>query len=342
MHARQRALRVVETAESAAGLEGPEFRRAQMDLVAARDEVVDAMEYLLEHEPDSALRLSAVLSGFWQDAARVDDGRRCTAAAIDAASAAPTKALARSLLVLAELAFRQGDQDDAEAACFRAIEVARAAQDDGTIALAHVNLARVAFRRGDAAAIEGHATEALRGAADDVNAWRGALHMLGWAAYTAGDLPLARSRFEESLAYRRQLGDPFSIAVEVANIGDLAIEAGDLGDGSRRLAEALRIGADLGSAYLVLNLLPSIAAIAGHLGRDADAARLMGAADAVSRSSGLLPDPGAWQPVLDEVEARLGDSFTTLRTEGAACEQAEAVARALEIADATSRPRSAP
>lgn len=342
MQVRQRAIRIVETAESAAALEGPEFRRGQMDLVAASDEIVDAMTYLLGDDPDMALRLSALLSGFWQDAGLVDDGRRFTAAAIDAASAAPTSALARSLVVLAELAFRQGDQDHAEAACHRAIEAGRAAQDDGAIALAHVNLARVAFRRGDAAQIEAHAIEALRVAPGDIPARRGALHMLGWAAYTAGDVALARSRFEESLAYRRDLGDPFSIAVEVANIGDLAIEAGDLGDGARRLAEALRIGLDLGSGYLVLNLLPSIAAIAGHLGRDADAARLMGAADAVSRSSGLLPDPGAWQPVLDEVRARLGESFARSRKEGAALEQAEAVALALEIADAASRLRTAP
>lgn len=342
MQARQDAIRVVETAESAAALAGPEFRRGQMELVAAGDEIVDAMVYLVEHDPDTALRLSAVLSGFWQDAGRVDDGRRLTAAAIDAASAAPTSALARSLLVLAELAFRQGDQAHAEAACHRAIEVGRAAQDNGAIALAHVNLARVAFRSGDAAQIEAHATEALRVAPGDIPGRRGALHMLGWAAYTAGDPALARSRFEESLAYRRELGDPFSIAVEVANIGDLAIEAGDLSDGARRLAEALRIGVDLGSPYLVLNLLPSIAAIAGHLGRDADAASLIGAADAVARSSGLLPDPGAWQPVLADVEARLGESFARSREAGAALEQAEAVALALEIADAASQVRSVP
>jgi hypothetical protein len=51
MHARQRALRVVETAEYAAGLVGQEFRRGQMELVAASGaalEQADAVTLALE------------------------------------------------------------------------------------------------------------------------------------------------------------------------------------------------------------------------------------------------------------------------------------------------------
>src|SRR5688572_16718035 len=111
--------------------------------------------------------------------------------------------------------------------------------------------------------------------------------MLAWAAHTAGDLATARARFDASLAFRRELGDRFSVAVEIANLGDLAMEAGDHTDAAGRLAEALEVARDLDSQYLIVNPLPSVAALAASVGQDETSARLIGAATALSTSSGL-------------------------------------------------------
>jgi hypothetical protein len=85
---------------------------------------------------------------------------------------------------------------------------------------------------------------------------------------------------------------------------------------------------------MIVNLLPSLARLANQGGWEADAARLIGAADAVSRASGLKPDPGA------ELERERGELATTLGEDqyGAYLEQGgalttdEAVALASEIA----------
>lgn len=117
--------------------------------------------------------------------------------------------------------------------------------------------------------------------------------MLAWAAHTAGDLPEARRRFETSLAFRRTL-DRFAVAVELSNLGELSADEGDLAAGAEQLAEALRVGHDLGSRYLIVNLLPSFAALAARGGEDATAVRLLGAAAEAASSSGLIADPGAF------------------------------------------------
>ena len=47
---------------------------------------------------------------------------------------------------------------------------------------------------------------------------------------------------------------------------------------------------------------------------------------------------GAWQPVLDDAECRLGPRFATLRAEGRALEVQDAVALGRTVASALTRP----
>jgi tetratricopeptide (TPR) repeat protein len=325
------ARQLLELAEaSAPGRPDHESHAAR--LLAAADDVAAAVEALLRTDPAAAARMTAALPRFWQDAGRVDEGRRLTERAIEAFVGPTTPALARTLLAAAELAFRQGDQAVAEQRSHDAIAVGLKVGDDAAVALAHTDLARVAYRAGDAGRMEEHAQRALEIGGDDPLARRGALHMLAWAAHTAGDLALAKRRFEESLAYRREVGDRLSVAVEIANLGDLAAEQGDLADAARRLGEALEVGRELDSQYMMLNLLPSLGALAARAGDDEAAARLLGATDALSRSSGLIPDPGNWQPVMDDVATRLGGRLDALRAEGATLDHDAAIDLALRVA----------
>ena len=54
------------------------------------------------------------------------------------------------------------------------------------------------------------------------------------------------------------------------------MEAGDHVDAASRLAEALEVARDLDSQYLIVNLLPSVAALAARVGEDESSARLIG------------------------------------------------------------------
>ena len=161
--------------------------------------------------------------------------------------------------------------------------------------------------------------------------------MLAWAAHAAGDLDEARRRFETSLAFRQELGDRFATAVEIANLGDLALERGDLVEAARRHGAALSVARDLDSRYLLVNELPSFAALAARLGDFETAARLLGATDAVAEAAGIVPDPGTDRNVEAELGERLPESqVVSLRTEGARLTLSEAVALAMAVARAIS------
>jgi tetratricopeptide (TPR) repeat protein len=335
-----RAREILDLAEIAeAAVHTPEHEARAEALLAVSGEVGAAVECLAAIDPPAALRLAGSSAMFWQDAGLVDEGRRLVDLAISAASGEPTPAFGRSLLTASTLAFRQGDQATAETRATHAIQVAGQVGDRSTAAIAHANLARIAFRNGDAREIERHARQALEVAGDDAIGRRGALHMLAWAAHTAGDLPEARRRFESSLDFRRTLGDRLSIAVELSNLGDLSATEEDLPSAAEQLAEALTIGHELGSRYLAVNLLPSFAGLAASIGDDEPGVRLLGAADATARSSGLVADPGGYGARADgSLRGRAEpERFAQLFEEGAALTPDESFELALRVAQSIAK-----
>jgi len=123
---------------------------------------------------------------------------------------------------------------------------------------------------------------------------------------------------------------------ELSNLGDLSAEEGDLAAGAEQLAEALRVGHELGSRYLIANLLPSFAALAARTGDDASAVRLLGAAAETAHSSGLIADPGSFA---SGTEAGLRErvdpaDFARMLDDGRTLTQEEAVELALKVAGA--------
>jgi tetratricopeptide (TPR) repeat protein len=298
----RRAEEVLAIAAAADAGRGRADDTATAALRAAAGDIEAAARTLLTVDPPAALELVAALSGFWQDEGRIEDGRALTRGIIEGtehhATATPRamRAAAGARTALSELAFRQGDQAMATSEARRAIELASAARDDPAAAMAWLMLARVAFRDGDAPAIEAAARTALALAGHDHLARRGALHMLAWAAHTAGDHKEARRRFEASLAYRREVGaGELSEAVELGNIAELDFDTGDLPRAAGGLRSVVDTAVTLGNRYLLVNTLPLVAALVAEAGRDAEAAVLFGVGEALQVASGLVPDPGGDQ-----------------------------------------------
>lgn len=264
---------------------------ARLDACAA--ELKAASDVLLEAKDESiALRLVA-LSRYAQASGRVDEVRRLVEDVLDrVGQISPSTALASAQLVRGELAFRQGDQAVAREATETALATAQAIGESLVEARAEMNLARIAFRDSDAPRIFDHATRMLALADDDVRTRSGAVHMLGWAEYTAGNLAGAITRFEENVALCRESGNLSGMTAELANLGDLAAEAGDLDRAGAYLRESLALAIETGSRYLLPSLLASAAAIAGLRGDHAATLDLAAAADRQYDAAGLLPDPG--------------------------------------------------
>lgn len=336
------AYRLLELAERSLDLGSDERASAERALRDAADEVPPAIEWFLEHDAPAAMRLAGSLSFFWQDIGRLDEGRETTDHVLASADPVADAAIARLQLVASELAFRQGDQLQATRRADACIAHAQRAADRPTEAMAELILARITLRDDDASRIERHAEHALSLAPDDPWVRRGALHMLAWAAHEAGDRALARRRFEASVELRRAQGDRFAAAVEEANLGDLAAEDGDLAEAGRWLRGSLHVATEMDSRYLIVNLLPSLAMVAAKAGEDELAARCAGAGERAADDAALDPDPGAWEPVLDEVERRLGERYAGLHAEGRALPAEAAVRLALSIADLVDPPSNPP
>jgi tetratricopeptide (TPR) repeat protein len=324
-------------AAAEADRDGNSETAARLQAVAA--EIEPAFRWFMEHDHAAALRLVAALETYWENSGQVDFGRRLTEEACEAfivaavSDSAVAAAIPRALLGASELAFRQGDQEQAKKRGWDCIRAAILVDDRATAAQAHVNLSRVAYRDGDAPEIERHARKALELAPSDTVVNRGALYMLAWAAHTAGDLDEAERRFQQSLDYRREHGTRLSVAVEIANLGDLAVERGQLAKAAALMADSLRASVEADSVYMLVNAMPSFAVLAVRAGFEEDAARLVGAGKALEASSGLIPDPNS--SIDDAVAAareRLGGGrYDALRAEGEALSSDAAVRLAFDV-----------
>ncbi len=337
----RRARDLLELVRAASANRGRTDDRATARLRSRTGEIDEAVDVLLAGDRTAALELVSNLGGFWQDTGLVDEGRVIASRVLQGMDGLGGAHLANALSTAAELAFRQGDQGDATALARRAIDAATDAADTVAAATAWLVLARVAFRDGDAAAIEAASMTALELAGEDELTRRGALHMLAWAAHTAGNGPEARRRFEASLAYRRSVeAGPLSEAVELANIADLDLDAGALSPAARGLGSIVETARALDNRYLLVNAIPSVAALAAAAGHDLDAGVLFGALDRLGAGAGLTPDPGGERA--DEraaVSDRLGtEALDAALAEGRSLSIGAAIDRALSICNAVASP----
>lgn len=257
-------------------------------------DVEPAIDRLLEaDDPEGALDLAGSLSVFWQDVGRVDDGRRITEGLLSSLSEHPrTRALARAHLALGELTFRQGDQRAAAASTTTAGAIAAELRDEWIIGRAELNLARVAFRDGDAPVIFEHAQRVLEIAGNSSRLRSGATHMLAWAEYTAGNVHAAIKHFEDNVALYRESGDRIGEASELANLGDLAVESGNLDAAAGYLGQAFAVPGVKANRYLAPSLIRSVGVLAALQGRHDLGLDLIAASDRHYEDFGLVADPG--------------------------------------------------
>ena len=302
-----------------------------VDLLSKRvSDIQPAIDSLLESDDlENALDLAGALSAFWQDIGRVDEGRRITEALLTShRDHPPTRALARAHLVLGELAFRQGDQAVARASTTTAGLIAGELRDEWIMGRAELNLARVAFRDDDAPRIFEHARRVLEIAGDNYRLRSGAIHMLAWAEYTAGDLPSATRHFAENVSLYRASGNRMGEASELGNLADLAVEAGDLDSAGGYLRQAFAVRGVAANRYLAPSLIRSVGVLAALQGRHDLGLDLIAASERQYEDFGWIADPG------DELTPRVRQ--TAVEALGAEASAIELQGRKRSLEDAVS------
>jgi tetratricopeptide (TPR) repeat protein len=259
-------------------------------LGAERDNLRAALAWLLEHEPERALRVASVLRDFWMLRGEFAEGRGWLESALERAAPAALPARAAALFGLGLLAQYQGDYPAARAAAEEARALARAQGGRLGMLRAEYSLSQVHRSQGRAAEAVACAASALALARDLGDpAWLGwCLERLGIETHGQGDLPAAEAMFEEALALFRALGGDWG---EAHTLHGLAAVARDLGETQRAAALygdclAIRLAIDERSG--LVDVLVGIADIAEATDQPEPAARLLGAVEALRGGLGYV------------------------------------------------------
>jgi predicted ATPase/DNA-binding XRE family transcriptional regulator len=299
-----------EASLAAEGLVGPAqvewMHRVHDDLESYRD----ALAWLIERGRSAeAADIAWSLMFFWLIRGHTAEGLRWYEQTLNLPSLPPA-AESRALLGAAVMRYAHGEHGRAHTGATRALALAHAAGDLEMIAQAK--------------------------------------HLFGYVEYALGNLKAARDQFTHSVDGFRVLAIPWGTGYSLSGLAAVALATGDADEAERLLDEAASVLRHAGPWFMVVGrymrtvlavrrgnpnqaialvresltpielhdkfafvytLVPLAAAVALK-GDDALAARILGARDAVSESTGIeIVDPTApdlWEQVERDVRARLG------------------------------------
>jgi predicted ATPase/DNA-binding NarL/FixJ family response regulator len=211
----------------------------------------------------------------------------------------------------------RGDWRQAKAAYAQSLSIERETGNGWGIAISLINLGALAADQSDtkaASALLGESLPLLR----DIGDTRGiaaALHNLASVARDLGDWHRAAELNEESLALWRKLGDRWGTASALTELARVSELSGDWRRAAHLYGDSLVIFGDLGIRQAIAPCLEGLAAVLCDARRGADAARLLGAAEA------LREELGASLPIRDRqalarvvAQARAATSSSSFRS----------------------------
>jgi predicted ATPase/DNA-binding CsgD family transcriptional regulator len=329
---------------AAAALHGPEQQEALAQLDMEHANLRAALAWACEcGQWEAALGLAGTLGHFWELHGHIREGRAWLDRALTGGTDAERSLRVRALLAAGTLARLAGDYPEARRRLEECLALQRQAGDVVGMASTWFELAQIAHYQGDFAELAAACGESLARYQElgDRRGIAAASGMLGHAAWHLRDYGRARTVLAESIAMWRELGDALSINWGLWDLGNIARDAGEWAAARQRYAQALAGMRGLRDVELVSVLLDAVASLAVRAGRAREAARLMGAANALdSRSDVAKPPPylrDVYHPLLALVRAALpAHAFADAWAEGsdltveAALTDADALLRGLD------------
>jgi predicted ATPase/class 3 adenylate cyclase len=211
-------------------LEGPDQVAWMERLEADLDNFRAALSWLLEvGEVELALRIGAALSLFWRIRGHLSEGRRWLSEGLSGGDAAPAGVRARAMLVLGDLAWKQGDYPQGEEKLEASLALCREAGDRRGEAQALNSLGFIASEHNDLERAEKLLEESLalgRKASMPV-VINSALNSLAALAAYRNDYARATVLLEEGLGIARAAGDVRGIAIHTTSLGATAVVTGE-------------------------------------------------------------------------------------------------------------------
>lgn len=265
----------------------------------------------------AAMRIAAALGRYWEMRAPTE-GRQWLEALTARGGAGPT-ASRRARVVAGRLAFVQAD----DAAAATHFDIARVLSRDGgdrrVAAMALLGLGLVALHGGDEGTAAALCAESLALAEEegDVSGRSDALEALGaiahgrgrfdWMAQAGTSLVVATTRYEESLALRRAMGDAWGMARTLLALGDAAMDAEDNAVATRQYDASLGHADDLGDRLGRATALFALGTVASARGAYTRARTLFEECVALSREVGARERTANWLLSLGDMASLTGD-----------------------------------
>lgn len=277
-----------------------------------RERLDGALAWLLENDHEQGLCLAGAVWPFWLARGLVADGRDWFARLLAVCDPEQrTAGRAKALYGAGTLAFTQGDREAALPLHTESLAIARELGDRSLEADALIGLARVALLDGDSGVMEQQARASLEAAraCRDQKRSATALHHVVEALRRQRRYDEALPLYHESVAVHRALGDRRGIALELHNLGNVALLTGNIEAAAERFRESLELAAELKNARLIGYCLLGLAHVAADRGEWPRVARLLGASAATLASAGAALDPdylGDRERTRSAAEAALG------------------------------------
>jgi tetratricopeptide (TPR) repeat protein len=275
---------------------GPEQLEALDRLALEQHNLRAAILFLLDADPERALRLAVAIRRLWQIRGPLEDGRELLESALPRAGS-PSSASMRARNAAGILAGELGDFAAARVHFDVSVETARALGDLEGEANALSNIGNLDIWNGDLDAARAallrirHIWERI----GDQRRLSVVQDNLGVVALALGDLDEARALLRESVRLAREAGDLHQAALVLRDLGRAEELSGDVAAAHAALEEGLRLMRDLRQPRGMADCLEGLAAVLPP--EDAErAALLLGAADALRSSlhARRLPDQQEW------------------------------------------------
>ena len=318
-------------------LQGPHQAEWLDALAREHDNVRTAITCLLNlGEPERVARIGWGIYDFWLRRGYTGEGLRWMEQVLVEGGALPALTRSRSLWVISALSFVRGELDRAVAVAAESVAAARAAGDPETLAYALEMQGVAAVSRGDLYTAKAALPEAQR-----LFRERGDPHGVSSGLYGLANLALARGDDDEAM---RLIGEGEAISREVGNWNMLAtcldmqamstrLEGDDVRT-AELLRESVGIAGMLRDDFNAVYCATGLAGVAARQGRAERAARLFGAADALSEKTGAQVSWSVWRSLNERDLASTHEmldpeAFAEAWAWGRAMSLEEAVAEAL-------------
>jgi predicted ATPase/class 3 adenylate cyclase len=334
-------LTLAEAAELPLWTAGPDLLVWLDRLEADHDNLRAALQWALDRQPETALRMVDALERFWSIRSHFSEGRAWSERARSAGSTSAPNLRAAASRAAAKLAWAQGDYATAALRADESLALYREVGDKRGIARASTILGDAVGDSGDgdrAVALYEDALRLFREAGDDTGIAIVA-NNLGVESQIRGDLVRATELYSESLQLADARGDTSGKAVALLNLGEIQRDRGEVDASVASYRESLKLGQDLGDIALCVQCIRGLGTLLASAGRPEDAVRLLASAEGLGETLGFPVQPSehlAYDRAIEVIRSALGDpGFTAAWTAGRALPLEEAIAETRAIIEET-------